>query len=84
MFQQHAKPYVKKPERFLEEAFWPRTARSTATAPSKPAGNAAHHHRGLPDPAQQAIWAHCGDSRLYWLRRGQMMARTRDHSHVET
>lgn len=23
---------------------------------------------------------HCGDSRLYWVRRGRMLARTRDHS----
>ena len=30
-----------------------------------------------------AIWAHCGDSRLYWLRRGQVLGRTRDHSHIE-
>jgi hypothetical protein len=29
------------------------------------------------------VWAHCGDSRLYWLRRGQVLARTRDHSHIE-
>jgi protein phosphatase len=29
------------------------------------------------------VWAHCGDSRLYWLRRGQILARTRDHSHIE-
>jgi protein phosphatase len=30
-----------------------------------------------------AVWAHCGDSRLYWLRRGQVLGRTRDHSHIE-
>jgi protein phosphatase len=30
-----------------------------------------------------AMWAHCGDSRLYWMRGGQVLARTRDHSHVE-
>lgn len=27
-----------------------------------------------------AAWAHAGDSRLYVLRRGQVLARTRDHS----
>ncbi len=31
----------------------------------------------------KALWAHCGDSRLYWLRSGQILARTRDHSHIE-
>lgn len=28
-------------------------------------------------------WLHCGDSRLYWVRRGQLLARTRDHSYSE-
>ena len=31
----------------------------------------------------RAWWAHAGDSRLYLLRKGQLMARTRDHSYVE-
>lgn len=30
-----------------------------------------------------AWWAHVGDSRVYQLRQGQVLARTRDHSHVE-
>jgi PPM family protein phosphatase len=30
-----------------------------------------------------AFWAHVGDSRVYHLRGGAMMERTRDHSHVE-
>ena len=29
-----------------------------------------------------AWWAHVGDSRVYHLRAGQIVARTRDHSHV--
>lgn len=28
----------------------------------------------------QACWAHVGDSRLYWFRRGALMERTEDHS----
>jgi serine/threonine protein phosphatase PrpC len=28
-------------------------------------------------------WAHVGDSRLYHLRQGNLVSRTRDHSHVE-
>ena len=28
-------------------------------------------------------WAHVGDSRLYHVRRGDLVARSRDHSHVE-
>ena len=28
-------------------------------------------------------WVHCGDSRLYLVRDGEMIARTRDHSYME-
>jgi protein phosphatase len=31
-----------------------------------------------------AWWAHAGDSRLYWLREGRILSRTRDHSKVQT
>jgi serine/threonine protein phosphatase PrpC len=30
-----------------------------------------------------AYWAHVGDSRIYHLRGGRVLTRTRDHSHVE-
>lgn len=30
-----------------------------------------------------ASWIHCGDSRLYWVRQGELLTRTRDHSFVE-
>jgi serine/threonine protein phosphatase PrpC len=84
LFQKHATPYVKKPERFLEEAFFE-------------AHHEIHRYRAehnLPETPRTtvvacliqhntAIWAHCGDSRLYWLRRGQILGRTRDHSHIE-
>ena len=30
-----------------------------------------------------AYWAHVGDSRLYAIREGQVLAQTRDHSHVK-
>ncbi|MES2128793.1 MAG: PP2C family serine/threonine-protein phosphatase [Pseudomonadota bacterium] len=84
LFQKHATPYVKKPERFLEEAFLA-------------AHHEIHRYRAannLPDTPRTtvvaclvqhntAIWAHCGDSRLYWVRRGQVLAQTRDHSHIE-
>lgn len=30
-----------------------------------------------------AYWAHCGDSRLYLVRGGKLIARTRDHSYSE-
>ena len=33
--------------------------------------------------AGQACWAHVGDSRVYFMRAGKVLIRTRDHSHVE-
>jgi protein phosphatase len=84
LFRAQATPYVKKPERFLEEAF--------AQAHQDILRYAAAH--GMADTPRTtivaclvqhncAVWAHCGDSRLYWVRRGQVLARTRDHSHIE-
>lgn len=85
LFQQHANPYVKKPEKFLEDGFLaahrelhryrainnlPETPRTTIVA------CLVQHN--------SAFWAHCGDSRLYWMRNGQILARTRDHSRIET
>ena len=85
MFQQNANPYIKKPEAFLEDSFFA-------------AHREIHRYRAihnLPETPRttivacliqhnNAIWAHCGDSRLYWMRRGQILARTRDHSRLET
>lgn len=85
LFQQNAKPYVKKPERFLEESIFA-------------AHREIHRYRAvnnLPETPRTTIvacliqhnsayWAHCGDSRLYWMRRGQILSRTRDHSRIET
>ena len=28
-------------------------------------------------------WVHCGDSRLYWMRGGALLQRTRDHTYLE-
>jgi PPM family protein phosphatase len=85
LFQQSANPYIKKPEKFLEESFFA-------------AHREIHRYRAinnLPETPRTTIvacliqhnnayWAHCGDSRLYWMRRGQILARTRDHSRIET
>jgi protein phosphatase len=84
LFRAQATPYVRKPERFLEQAF--------AQAHEDIQRYAREH--GMPDTPRTtivacliqhntAVWAHCGDSRLYWLRRGQLLARTRDHSQIE-
>lgn len=84
LFQQNANPYIKKPEKFLEESFFA-------------AHREIHRYRAiknLPETPRTTIvaclvqhncafWAHCGDSRLYWMRQGQILARTRDHSRIE-
>ena len=44
---------------------------------------AARHLRRLPGAGRSAYWAHVGDSRIYQLRGGRVLERTRDHSHVE-
>ncbi|NMM36009.1 MAG: serine/threonine-protein phosphatase [Glaciimonas sp.] len=85
VFRQNAVPIIEQPERFFEESFLaahreilhyrdlhnlPETPRTTIVACL-----VQHGH---------AYWAHCGDSRLYWMRNGQILARTRDHSRIET
>jgi PPM family protein phosphatase len=85
MFQQNAAPIIKRPERFLEDCFFaahreihryteleklPETPRTTIVACLIQHG--------------EATWAHCGDSRLYWMRKGQILARTQDHSRIAT
>lgn len=84
LFQSHAAPYVKRPERFFEEAFLKAHHDILRYA-------AVHQLADTPRTTvvacliqhNTAIWAHCGDSRLYWVRRGQLLGRTRDHSHIE-
>ena len=84
LFQRAAKPTLKDPTRFLNEAIIAGhhqllryatqktlldTPRTTLVA-CLLQGNAAY-------------WAHCGDSRLYLVRGGKLVARTRDHSYSE-
>jgi serine/threonine protein phosphatase PrpC len=84
MFQRQATPYIKGPERFLQDAL----------LESHEAILRYGVQHGLKDTPRTtvvaclvqhncAIWAHCGDSRLYWVRGGQILARTLDHSHIE-
>ena len=84
LFRAQATPYVKKPERFLEDCLLQAHQDIVRYA----------RERAMPDTPRTtivaclvqhncAVWAHCGDSRLYWVRRGQVLSRTRDHSHLE-
>jgi len=84
MFQRDAKPTLKDPLRFLQEAVLAGHHQLLRYATD----------RGLMDTprttvvacvlqGQSAYWAHCGDSRLYLLRGDKLLARTRDHSYTE-
>jgi serine/threonine protein phosphatase PrpC len=84
LFQRDAKPTLNEPLKFLHEAIIAGhhqllryatekalidTPRTTVVA-CLMQGNAAY-------------WAHCGDSRLYFVRGDKLIARTRDHSYSE-
>ena len=84
LFQRDAKPTLKDPLRFLQEAVLAGHHQLLRYATD----------RGLMDTprttvvacvvqGQSAYWAHCGDSRLYLLRGDKLLARTRDHSYTE-
>jgi PPM family protein phosphatase len=84
MFQTQAQPLIGRPERFFEEAFFA-------------AHQEIHRYReahNLPETPRTTVvacliengyayWAHCGDSRLYWMRNGEILLRTKDHSRLE-
>ncbi|MFO1196595.1 MAG: protein phosphatase 2C domain-containing protein [Burkholderiaceae bacterium] len=84
-FQQSARPSLPDPVAFLDQALrqahreilryqelhgMPEAPRTTVVASIVQNG--------------RAWWAHAGDARLYWVRDGRMMSRTRDHSKVES
>lgn len=83
-FQQKATPAVANPKQFLEDALLQAHRQILRYANSK----------GMLDTPRTTLVAallqngqltrvHCGDSRLYWMRAGQMLERTRDHSYSE-
>ena len=84
LFQEQAQPTINNPQHALDDMVFAahhalqryRAEQRLAESPRTTIVVALiqDHH---------AYWAHCGDSRLYWLRNGQILARTRDHSHVE-
>jgi serine/threonine protein phosphatase PrpC len=83
-FQRDAKPSLKNPLRFLQSALLEghhqllryATQRALVDTPRTTAVACVIQDRA-------AYWAHCGDSRLYLIRGGELQARTRDHSYSE-
>jgi len=84
-FQREAQPRIADPAAFLDAAL--RTAHRDLLRYQ------AQHK--LPEAPRTTVvacvvqddaawWAHAGDSRLYWLRDGRILSRTRDHSKVQS
>jgi PPM family protein phosphatase len=83
-YQAQARPAVENPGRFLSEALQAAHQQLVRYATDKAMLDvprttlvAALLQNG------QAQWIHCGDSRLYVVRRGKLLLRTRDHSFFE-
>jgi serine/threonine protein phosphatase PrpC len=84
LFQRDAKPTLADPLRFLHDAIVAghhqllRYATEKALMDTPRTTIVACILQG-----DSAYWAHCGDSRLYLVRDGKLIARTRDHSYSE-
>ncbi|MCC7286321.1 MAG: serine/threonine-protein phosphatase [Burkholderiaceae bacterium] len=84
LFQRDAKPTLAEPLRFLHEAIIAgphqllRSATEKALIDTPRTTGVACLMQG-----NAAYWAHCGDSRLYFVRGDKLIARTRDHSYSE-
>ena len=84
LFQRDATPSLQDPAAFLQDAVLIAHQQLIRYAAEK----------GMSDTprttivacvlqGRRAFWAHCGDSRLYMVRAGKLIARTRDHSYLE-
>lgn len=84
LYQKEARPLVADPAEFLEAAVLAAHQRIIRHAAQK--GMLDTPRTTLVAAVVQggsATWVHCGDSRLYLVRRGQLLSRTRDHSFLE-
>lgn len=84
MFQKQAQPVLRDMAAFLPDALLAAHRQILRYSVEK----------GLPDTPRTTLvaavvqdggvsWIHCGDSRLYLVRNGALLARTRDHSYLE-
>jgi len=82
LFDNAAVPRIRDPQLFLRQALLDahRAVQSLSSGQPRPP-----HTTCVVCLIQDGLawWAHAGDSRLYLLRKGQLLARTRDHSYVE-
>jgi serine/threonine protein phosphatase PrpC len=83
-FQKKARPFLTKPTQFLVDSI---------NQTHEAIFNYAASHRMTEIPRTTCVvcivqdgiayWAHVGDSRLYLIRNGQVVAQTKDHSKVQ-
>ena len=84
LYQKEAQPVVNDPAQFLANAVLAAHRRIVRYASQK--GMLDTPRTTLVAAVVQgasATWLHCGDSRLYLVRDGQLLLRTRDHSFLE-
>lgn len=83
-FQEQAQPRLDDPVVFLRDSVTAAHQQLLAYADERKLGDTPRTTIVVcVTQAGQAYWAHCGDSRLYWVRDGELLARTRDHSYLE-
>jgi serine/threonine protein phosphatase PrpC len=84
LYQKEARPQVRDPGEFLSIALMAAHHQIIRYAGEK--GMLDTPRTTLVAAVLQgtsATWVHCGDSRLYVVRNGQLLTRTRDHSYLE-
>ena len=84
LYQREARPAIENPEEFLTAALMAAHHQIIRYASGK--GMLDTPRTTLVAVLLQgacATWVHCGDSRLYVVRDGKLLTRTRDHSYAE-
>ncbi len=84
LYQKEARPVVKNVTEFLSSALM--TAHHQIIRYASEKGMLDTPRTTLVVAIVQgtsATWVHCGDSRLYVVRNGELVTRTRDHSYLE-
>ncbi len=84
LFQREAKPALANPNDYLQDAILIAQQQLLRYAADKQMSDTPRTTIvACVLQGRSAYWAHCGDSRLYLVRAGRLIARTRDHSYIE-
>ena len=84
MYQKQARPTIEDPAAFLSAALMAAHYQIIRYASEKGMLDTPRTTLvGVVLQGSGATWVHCGDSRLYFVRDGELLMRTRDHSYLE-